>query len=219
VDVDDETAQSSSGRDAAADVAARRHARRDRRFPADEGGPARPEARQMVSDATTAVVPKRNRTAATTDAAAGRSSWLLCRTGTLLCAIPLEHVVEILRVLPIEAVSQAPPYVRGLCIIRGVPVPVVDTGLLVGDQPTKSERLVTIRTGSRTVALAAETVLGIWAIGGESFQELPPLLRDAARDAIAAIGTLDAELLFFLRTTRIVPQELLDRLGPDGAAS
>jgi purine-binding chemotaxis protein CheW len=173
----------------------------------------------MVSEASTTVAPERSRMAATTDAEGRRSSWLLCRAGTLLCAIPLEHVIEILRVLPIEAVSGAPPYVRGLCIIRGAAVPVVDTGLLVGDQPTRSERLVTIRTGSRTVALAAETVLGIWAIGGESFKELPPLLRDAARETIAAIGTLDAELLFFLRATRIVPQELLDRLGPDGAAS
>jgi purine-binding chemotaxis protein CheW len=136
-----------------------------------------------------------------------------------LCAIPLEHVIEILRVLPIEAVSGAPRYVRGLCIIRGTAVPVVDTGLLIGDQATKSERLITIRTGSRTIALVAETVLGIRVIGTETFNALPPLLRDAASETIAAIGTLDAELLFFLRTTLIVPQELLDRLGADGASS
>jgi purine-binding chemotaxis protein CheW len=173
----------------------------------------------MVSKATTAVRPQRSRTAATADGEARRASWLLCRAGTLLCAIPLEHVIEILRVLPIEAVAGAPRYVRGLCVIRGAAVPVVDTGLLIGDQPTKSERLVTIRTGSRTIALAAEAVLGIWAIGAEALKELPPLLRNAARETIAAIGTLDAELLFFLRTTLIVPQELLDRLGTDGVSS
>ena len=98
-----------------------------------------------------------------------------------LCAIPLEHVIEILRVLPIEAVSGAPRYVRGLCIIRGAAVPVIDTGLLIGDQATKSERLVTIRTGSRTIALVAETVLGIRVIGTETFNALPPLLRDAGK--------------------------------------
>jgi hypothetical protein len=41
---------------------------------------------------------------------------------------------------------------------------------------------------------------------------LPPLLRDAAVEAVAAIGTLDAELLLFLRTARIVPEDLLSRL-------
>jgi purine-binding chemotaxis protein CheW len=174
----------------------------------------------MVNEATaTEARLQRGHKAATSDAGAGRTSWLACRAGTRLCAIPLQHVIEILRVLPIETVAGAPRYVRGLCIIRGAAVPVVDTGLLVGDQPTKAERLVTIRSGSRTIALAAEAVLGIWAVGTETFKELPPLLRDAARETIAAIGILDAELLLFLRTALIVPPELLDRLGAEGASS
>jgi purine-binding chemotaxis protein CheW len=174
----------------------------------------------MVSEAAaTGLQPQQRQSAATAGDEDRRTSWLLCRAGKHLCAIPLEHVIEILRVLRIEMVSGAPRYVRGLCIIRGAAVPVVDTGLLVGDQATKSERLVTIRTGSRAIALAAETVLGIRVIGTETFNALPPLLRDAASETIAAVGTLDAELLFFLRTTLIVPKELLDRFGADGASA
>jgi purine-binding chemotaxis protein CheW len=150
---------------------------------------------------------------------AGRQCWLLCRAGAHLCAMPLDQVIEIMRMLPIEAVSGAPPYVRGLCIIRGTPVPVVDAGLLVGEQATRSARLVTIRAGSRTIALATETVLGVRAIGSEAFDLLPPLLRDAASETITAIGILDAELLFFLRTARMVPADLFDRLDADGAAA
>ena len=115
--------------------------------------------------------------------------------------------------LPIEQLSGAPSYVRGLCIIRGSPVPVVDTGLLIGDQVTRLERLVAISIGGRSVALAVEAVVGIRAIGAGASEQLPPLLRDAAVEAIAAIGTLDAELLLFLRTARIVPEDLLSRLN------
>jgi len=114
--------------------------------------------------------------------------------------------------LPIEQLSGAPSYVRGLCIIRGSPVPVVDTGLLIGDQVTRPERLVAISIGGRSVALAVEAVVGIRAIGAGAAEQLPPLLRDAAAEAVAAIGTLDAELLLFLRTARIVPEDLLSRL-------
>jgi purine-binding chemotaxis protein CheW len=149
----------------------------------------------------------------------GGTSWLLCRAGTHLCAVPIGHVIEIMRVLPIEAISGAPSYVRGLCIMRGAPVPVVDAGLLVGDQPTRSGRLVAIRAGSRTIALAVETIETIRAIGPEALNHLPPLLRDAAATAIAAIGTLDAELLLFLSTARIVPDDLFARLDADGAAT
>ena len=147
----------------------------------------------------------------------GRQYQLVCRAGAQLCAVPLEHVIEILRMLPIQPVSGGPRYVSGVCIIRGAPVPVVDTGLLVGDRATAFERLITIRTGSRTIALAAEAVLGIWAVAVEDLDQLPPLLRDAATETIAAIGTLDAELLFVLRTARIIPEEIFERLEVDGA--
>lgn len=147
----------------------------------------------------------------------GRRHRLLCRTGVHLCAVPLEHVIEVMRALPIRPVSGAPRYVSGLCIIRGAAVPVVDVGLLIGDRPTRTERLITVRTGSRTVALAAEAVPGIWAIEAEKLGQLPPLLRDAASETIAAVGTLDAELLFFLRTASIVPEGFFERLDADGA--
>ena len=137
---------------------------------------------------------------------------LLCRAGSQLCAVPLSDVIEVMRALPIRPVSRCPQYVRGLCMIRGAPVPVVDTGLLVANRATECERLIAVRTGSRTVALAAEAVLGIWAIGADKLSRLPPLLGDGATDTIAAIGSLDAELLFFLQTTRIVPEDVFDHL-------
>jgi purine-binding chemotaxis protein CheW len=172
----------------------------------------------MVSEATTMAVRPQPKQSASAGEEGVRANWLLCRAGTNLCAIPLAHVIEIMRPLPIEAVAEAPRYVMGLCIIRGTAVPVVDTGLLIGAQATKSERFVTIRTGDRTTALAAESVLGIAALRPETLNELPPLLREAAHETIAAIGTLDAELLFLLRTARLVPAELLDRLDCDGAS-
>ena len=93
---------------------------------------------------------------------------------------------------------------------------VIDTGLLISNQATDCQRLITIRTGGRTIALAAEAVLGIVAIDADKLGRLPPLLGDGAADTIAAIGSLDAELLFFLQTTRIIADDLFDRLVRDG---
>jgi purine-binding chemotaxis protein CheW len=149
----------------------------------------------------------------------GRAEWLLCRAGALLCAVPIEHVIETMRVLPVEPVAGAPPHVLGLSLIRGAPVPVIDTGLLVGERATRAERLVTVRTGDRTIALAADAVLGIASLSSGELGDLPPLLRDAAADTVEAIGTRDAELLFFLRAARLVPESMLDRLAFAGALS
>jgi purine-binding chemotaxis protein CheW len=173
----------------------------------------------MASDASaTAGAPARysDATANNADDPPG-AAWLVCRAAARLYAVPIAHVIESMRVLPIEVLSGAPRYVRGLCIIRGTPVPVVDVGLLFGDQAGRCGRLVTLKAGSRTVALAVETVVGIREIGHEALSPLPPLLQDAAAETIAAIGTADAELLFVLRTARIVPAELFDRLDRHGA--
>jgi len=146
-----------------------------------------------------------------------RSRELLFRAGTQLCAVPLDRVIEVMRLLPIKPVSSGPRFVRGLCIIRGAPVPVVDTGLLIGDRSTDCQRLITVRTGSRTVALAAETVLGIWTIDPATLSRLPPLLADGETDVITAIASRDSELLVFLQTTRVIPDDLHDHLLADGA--
>jgi purine-binding chemotaxis protein CheW len=148
---------------------------------------------------------------------ADRTSWLLCRAGAVLCALPTEQVSEIMRLLPIEQIAGAPEYVRGLTVIRGAPTPVVDLGRVIGDQTTQCTRLVALRAATGTIALAVEAVIGIAAIDAAALGQLPPLLRDAA--TVSAIATLDTELIVFLRATRLVPEDLLARLRADGAAS
>jgi purine-binding chemotaxis protein CheW len=148
----------------------------------------------------------------------GRASFLVCRAGPNFCALPLDHVSEIMRAQPIEAVVGAPRYLRGLSVIRGAPAPIVDAGLLLGERPSRAERLVAIKVAGRVVALAVDAVLGVRAIAAETCCELPPLLRDTS-EAIAAIGTLDSAFLFVLRMARIVPEDVLIHLRADGAAS
>lgn len=148
---------------------------------------------------------------------------LICRVRARLCALPLVHVVETLRPLPVEPLAGAPAFVRGLCVIRGVPRPVVDaTGLLgaqaPGDPPAgpPPARFVTVRTGAQQVALAVDAVLGVRTVPPESLQTLPPLLQDAGAEAVAAIGRLDTELLLVLRSSRLLPDESLQALAAGG---
>lgn len=137
----------------------------------------------------------------------------------MLCALPIECLVETMRPLPIEQVAGAPPYVRGVSIIRGVPVPVVDIGLIVGGGLTDSARLVTLRVAGRTIALAVDAVVGVTAIAADAFGQLPPLLQNAATDTIAAIGAIDEKFLVLLRAGRIVPDDVLARFDNAEATS
>jgi purine-binding chemotaxis protein CheW len=143
--------------------------------------------------------------------------WLLCRTGSRHFALPISHVVETMRILPIESLAGAPPMVCGLAIVRGVPTPVVDAALLFGTEPGRRDRMVTVRVGRRIVALAAEAVVGIRMVPAEALAALPPLLSDAG--AVAALKPLDQDLVFFLHAARIVPDDVLDRCSAAGVAA
>jgi purine-binding chemotaxis protein CheW len=150
---------------------------------------------------------------------------LICRVRTRLYALPLAHVVETLRPLPVEPLAGAPSFVPGLCVIRGVPRPVVDAARVLGgpaleapptDRP--AARFVTVRAGAHQVALAVDAVLGVRAVPQDTLHDLPPLLHEAGAEAVAAIGRLDAELLLVLRSSRLLPEDQLQLLAAGACA-
>jgi purine-binding chemotaxis protein CheW len=108
----------------------------------------------------------------------------------------------------------APEVVRGLSVIRGVPVPVVDLArLLGGGDYSAPTRFVTVRTGERSVALSVDEVLGIRDMAPAMQTDLPPLLRDARPDVVEAVSTLDGDLLLVLKAARLLPEEVWNLLA------
>lgn len=147
-------------------------------------------------------------------------TFLLCRAATSICALPVVHILETLRPLPLHPIQAGPAFVCGLSVIRGAPVPVVDLAAVIGKARTDSiSRWVTLRLGERRLALAVEGVLGIRELEESTLQALPPLLRDADRGLIEAVGTLDSELLLLLEAGRILPEGIWDALTKEGLPS
>jgi len=135
--------------------------------------------------------------------------YVVCRSSTCLCACPVASVVETMRPLPIEPLAAAPAFVLGVSVIRGVPVPVVDTARLLGAVPTASpQRVVTLKVGARRVGLAVDSVIGMRLIAAAVLDDIPPLLRESRDEVVSAISTLDSELLLVLQGARIVPAAL-----------
>lgn len=133
---------------------------------------------------------------------------LLARVDGLLCALPIEHVAETMRPLPVEPLSGSPPFVLGVAVIRGLPTPVVDlAAFLSGRAGAAIGRFVAVRLGERRAALAVAGVLGVRILPPEALAGLPPLLRDVAPGVLAAVGTLDERLLLVLRSGWAMPEE------------
>ncbi len=159
---------------------------------------------------------KEERDAVPTVAGVGREAWLVCRADARLFALRAADVIETMRPLPLEPVTDVPPFVSGLSIIRGTPVPVVDLAALFGAAQSHPARLITLRIEARTVALAVDAVIGLRTIPAQSLQDLPPLLRDGNGERISALGTLDAQLLLLLQSGRLIPETVWAALGTGG---
>jgi purine-binding chemotaxis protein CheW len=142
---------------------------------------------------------------------APQSTSVISRVGGRHCALPLAHVVETLRLGPVEPIAGAPPYVLGVATIRGELVPVVDLAQLLGIGGAQPARLVTVDVDDRRVALAVDAVIGVRDIDDEE-HDLPPLLRDAAADVVASVGRLDGQLLLVLQAAHLVPDAVWDRV-------
>lgn len=130
-------------------------------------------------------------------------AWLECACAGRLFALPLTHVVEMMRPQPVVPVSGAPSFVLGLSIIRGAAVPVISASLLLGAPGGAATRFVTIQVGGRHAALAVGNVLGLRA-AAPHIAALPPLLDGVASDVLSSIAARDIEFLFFLDLARLV---------------
>lgn len=149
-----------------------------------------------------------------------RGPCLLLGVRTRACAVPIEHVIETMRPLPIEALPSAPSFVLGLAIVRGAPTPVLDIGSLVGcTEARATTRFVTLDLGERYVALAVEAVLGVRTLDRGTLLELPQLLGASSEELALALGRLDDRLLLVLRTATLVPEEVWQAIHPAGSVS
>lgn len=145
---------------------------------------------------------------------------LVVMVGTRACAIPLHHVAETMRPLPIQSVAGMPNFVRGVSVIRGTPTPVVDLKALLENSENSLSygRFVSLKLEERRVVIGVDSVVGMKHLDSAQLGELPPLLRDVNTDLIESFGTRDAELLLVLRAAHIVPDEVWASLEETEAA-
>jgi purine-binding chemotaxis protein CheW len=145
---------------------------------------------------------------------------LVVKLKSCICAVPVTHIIEMMRPLPVEPISGVPSFVLGVSIIRGIPTPVIDLGALVGTPSEQAERFVTLRVADKQVALSMNAVVGVCDLGVVvAIRELPPLLQRASNEVVETIGALDQQVLLVLREGWELPDEIWHALTAQEAIS
>lgn len=138
----------------------------------------------------------------------GGAASLVFRAGPLLCAVRIEDVIETMRPLAVHPLAGTPPFVSGICIMRGAPTLVVDVARLLGGVTAPVRRFVAVRTERGPVAFAIGEIQGVRPVAADAAARQEALLGDAPARLVAAVGTLDAEPVLVLQSMRLVPDDV-----------
>lgn len=145
--------------------------------------------------------------------------FLLFDLGQERYALDVRQVTEVLPLLELRPLPQAPPGVVGLCNLRGVPLPVVDLCLLVtgrAARPRLSTRLVIVAYGDpaqrHRLGLIAEQATQTLRRAPEDFVETG--FRQDETPYLGPVTRVNDELVQWVDVQKLLPESVRDRLYP-----
>ena len=121
--------------------------------------------------------------AATTEGSAGVATrFVAFRLGDVTHALPAEDVSEVLGMVLITPLPDAPPWLTGVINLRGTVIPVIDLRVRIGvaaHEVDLSTPILVVDHGGRSIGLVADSIGQIITVPGSSIQAPDELMRQS----------------------------------------
>jgi purine-binding chemotaxis protein CheW len=135
---------------------------------------------------------------------AGATHLLILALEARTVALPLERVLELVRMVAIARLPEAPAWVPGVVNLRGTTIPVVDLrgrfGLPGADYGLDT-RIVICTTGSRLVGVVADAAVEIAAVAEDDVERPDELVGDD--HPLVSVARIDGSLVPVLDVDRV----------------
>ncbi|HET6420233.1 MAG TPA: chemotaxis protein CheW [Geobacteraceae bacterium] len=128
--------------------------------------------------------------------------------------VDILKVQEIIRMMEITKIPNAPEFVEGVINLRGKVIPIVDFGkrcnLSVAPEDEESQkRIVVAAVGEKTVGLVVGRVSQVIKLDEEQISSPPDVVRGGNSEFISGVGKSGDKLLILLDLDRLFnPREL-----------
>ncbi len=119
-------------------------------------------------------------------------------------AIPVEHVAEILRMVAIAPVPEAPEWLPGVINLRGKVIPVIDLRTRLGLPNMEvglNTPIIVAETEGQMVGLVADSVTELLSVPLDSVE--PPDARVGNANAVEAVARAGERLLLIFDLERV----------------
>jgi purine-binding chemotaxis protein CheW len=132
--------------------------------------------------------------------------------------IDILMVQEIIRMVDITKIPNAPEYVEGIINLRGKIIPILDFKKrcnLVRETECSNQhkRIVVAAIGERTVGLVVDKVSQVLKLEQASISATPDVVKGFNSDFISGVGKDGEKLLILLDLEKLISQGELDAMG------
>ncbi|MGA2961384.1 MAG: chemotaxis protein CheW [Candidatus Korobacteraceae bacterium] len=138
------------------------------------------------------------------------------RIGRENFGIPIGLVREIVRMMEITAVPDAPDYVEGVINLRGRIIPVIDLRKRFRESTivaNKRNRILVAELGGRLVGLIVDAANEVLKIAPSEIEPPPELLRESDLSYVTGLGKRTGKLIILVDVEKILGRGELGRLS------
>jgi len=125
-------------------------------------------------------------------------------------------VQEIIRMVEITRVPNAPDYVMGVINLRGKVIPVIDLRQRLNLEPRdydKNTRIIVVDVGGNIVGMVVDSVSEVLRLPSECIEPPPEIIAAVNSDFVKGVAKLEDRLLIFLDLNMVINVIELDAIG------
>lgn len=122
--------------------------------------------------------------------------------------IPIERVVEILRVQKVFSIPGLPEFLSGVMSVRGSVIPLMDLRKRFGMRPTgKKERIMIIRFEKEKIGFLVDEIKEILSLAPEEIINPPSIFKGFKTEYITGLGKKDEGIIILLNIDNLLTSE------------
>jgi purine-binding chemotaxis protein CheW len=138
------------------------------------------------------------------------------RVGTETFGVPIQSVHEIVRMMDITSVPDAPVYIEGVINLRGKIIPVIDLRKRFGETEIKSSkknRILVAEIGSKMVGLVVDAASEVLKMPPSDIDPPPNVFDEGDLNYVTGVGKLNGRLIILVELSKIMQRGELRRVG------
>ncbi len=138
------------------------------------------------------------------------------RVGTETFGVSIQTVHEIVRLMEITAVPDAPVYIEGVINLRGKIIPVIDLRKRFGEKTittNKKNRILVAEVGTKMVGLVVDSASEVLKIPPANIDPPPNVFEEGELNYVTGVAKLDRRLIILVDLSKIMQGGELRRVG------